>query len=69
MRCKRVNAFRPFEQNATTSNNFGLQFNWKAASTFNLGGWFGYTKASQVSGADNSATIINSALTSAKKVI
>lgn len=58
-----VNAFRPFEQNATASDNFGLQFNWKAASTFHLGGWFGYTNASQVSGPNNSATIINGALT------
>ncbi|HIK05413.1 MAG TPA: carbohydrate porin [Trichormus sp. M33_DOE_039] len=53
----------PFEQNATTSDNFGLQFNWRTSSRFHLGGWFGYTLAHQDNGSDNDATIINAALT------
>ncbi|AUT02439.1 hypothetical protein CLI64_19720 [Nostoc sp. CENA543] len=53
----------PFEQNATTSDNFGLQFNWRTSSRFHLGGWFGYTLAHQQNGSDNDATIINGALT------
>lgn len=60
------NAFRPFDASATnafSANNFGLQFNWRINPRFILGGWFGYTEASQESGADNDATIINGALT------
>ncbi|MGM3307130.1 iron uptake porin [Anabaena sp. WFMT] len=48
---------------ATTSDNFGLQFNWKTSSKFHLGGWFGYTLAHQEVGGNNDATIINGALT------
>lgn len=56
-------ARNPFLQNATTSDNFGLQFNWKLAEKFNLGGWFGYTLAYQQDNGDSNATIINGALT------
>ncbi|MCC5637178.1 iron uptake porin [Nostoc sp. CHAB 5844] len=56
-------ARNPFEQNSTTSENFGLQFNWRASRRFVLGGWFGYTLAHQESGPDNDATIVNGALT------
>lgn len=58
-----ANAFRPFQTNATSSDNFGLQFNWKASSAVHVGGWFGYTLAHQESGGKNDATIINTALT------
>lgn len=55
-------ARNPFGQNATTSNNFGLEFSWKVSQRFTLGGWFGYTLAHQEVGGDNDATIINGAL-------
>jgi hypothetical protein len=53
----------PFGQNATTTDNFGLQFNWRFSSRFHLGGWFGYTLANQLANGDSDATIINTALT------
>ncbi|MBD6619542.1 hypothetical protein FNW02_27875 [Komarekiella sp. 'clone 1'] len=56
-------ARNPFGQNATTTDNFGLQFNWRASSRFHLGGWFGYTLANQLANGDSNATIINAALT------
>ncbi|MDM9384093.1 iron uptake porin [Chlorogloeopsis sp. ULAP01] len=56
-------ARNPFQQNATASDNFGLQFNWKVTNGFNVAGWFGYTLAHQIRGGDNDATIINGALT------
>lgn len=56
-------ARNPFQQNATTSDNFGLQFNWRVTPRFALGGWFGYTRAHQETGGDSEATIINGALT------
>jgi hypothetical protein len=56
-------ARNPFQQNATTSDNFGLQFNWKVTNGFNLAGWFGYTFAHQVRGGNSDATIVNGALT------
>ncbi len=56
-------ARNPFDQNATTSDNFGLQFLWKISPKFQLGGWFGYTLAHQVSGGNSEATILNGALT------
>lgn len=56
-------ARNPFLQNATVSDNFGLQFLWKTTPTFQIGGWFGYTRAFQVRGADNDATILHGALT------
>jgi hypothetical protein len=56
-------ARNPFQQNATTSDNFGLQFNWRVSPRFALGGWFGYTRAHQETGGDSEATILNGALT------
>ncbi|BAY66115.1 hypothetical protein NIES22_62280 [Calothrix brevissima NIES-22] len=57
-----ANAGRPFGLAPTSSDNFGLQVNWKASSAFHIGGWFGYTQAHQ-EGTSNDATIINAALT------
>lgn len=56
-------ANEPFEQNATTSDNFGLQANWEVTSGLEIGGWFGYTQAQQQQNGDASATILNGALT------
>jgi hypothetical protein len=53
----------PFEDNATTSDNFGLQANWEVNSGVEIGGWFGYSKARQQEDGDNGATILNGALT------
>jgi hypothetical protein len=56
-------ANEPFGQNATTSDNFGLQFNWAISSSFEIGGWFGYTQAEQQQGGNVNATILNGTLT------
>jgi Carbohydrate-selective porin, OprB family len=56
-------ANEPFGQNATTSNNFGLQANWEVTSGLEIGGWVGYTQAQQQQNGDASATILNGALT------
>ena len=56
-------ANEPFGNNATTSDNFGLQANWEVTSGFEIGGWFGYTHAQQQQNGDDSATILNGALT------
>jgi hypothetical protein len=56
-------ANEPFEQNATTSDNFGLQANWEVTSGLEIGGWLGYTQAQQQQNGDASATILNGALT------
>lgn len=53
----------PFEDNATTADNFGLQANWEVNSGLEIGGWFGYSKARQQEDGDNGATILNGALT------
>ncbi|MEO0011676.1 MAG: hypothetical protein RLZZ535_65 [Cyanobacteriota bacterium] len=58
-----ANANNPFGDNATSSNNFGLQFNWRTSSQFEFGGWFGYTNAAQERGGNSEATILNGALT------
>ena len=55
-------ANQPFDDDATTSNNLGIQLNWEITSNFEIGGWFGYTNAQQQDG-DESATILNGALT------
>lgn len=55
-------ARNPFGQNSTTSDNFGFQFNWKLSQKLNLSGWFGYTRAHQLRGGDDDATIINGAI-------
>ncbi len=51
-------ARNPFEQNSTTTDNFGFQFNWRTTRSLILGGWFGYTRAHQNRGGDSDATII-----------
>ncbi|AMW27650.1 iron uptake porin [Arthrospira platensis] len=56
-------ADRPFGDNATTSDNLGLQFNWRLANSFQLGGWFGATWANQQNNGSDSATILNWAVT------
>lgn len=56
------NAGRPFGVQPTSSDNFGLQFNWKTSRALHIGGWVGYTEAHQ-EGSSNNATIINAALT------
>ncbi|MDF0554410.1 iron uptake porin [Kamptonema sp. UHCC 0994] len=56
-------ANRPFGQDPTSSDNFAAQFNWKPSTRFNLGGWFGYTRANQHRGGDGEATIMNAAIT------
>ncbi|MEP0872562.1 iron uptake porin [Trichocoleus desertorum AS-A10] len=56
-------ARNPFDQRATASDNFGVEFNWRARPILNLSGWFGYTRAHQLSGGDNDATILHGALT------
>ncbi len=35
-------ADKPFGDNATTSENVGLQANWRISKNFELGGWFGF---------------------------
>lgn len=56
------NANEPFEEDPTSSNNFGFQANWELSDRLELGGWFGYTVAnSEID--DESATILNTALT------
>ena len=56
------NANEPFEEDPTSSNNFGFQTNWEISDRLELGGWFGYTVASSEID-DESATILNTALT------
>lgn len=56
-------ANEPFGNNATTSNNFGLQANWKVTSGLEIGGWVGYTRAQQQQNGEDGATILNGALT------
>ncbi len=45
-----VLANRPFGQLATVSDNYGVQVNFKPSSRFQLGGWYGYTKAREERG-------------------
>ena len=56
-------ANEPFGNNATTSDNFGVQANWEVTSGLEIGGWFGYTRAQQQQNGDDDATILNGALT------
>jgi Carbohydrate-selective porin, OprB family/S-layer homology domain len=43
-------ANRPFGQLATVSDNYGVQLNFKPSTRFQLGGWYGYTKAREERG-------------------
>ncbi len=52
------NARRPFGENDTEVNHFGINTNYKVSDRFNVGGWFGLVDAQEVE-ANNSATIIN----------
>lgn len=52
-------ANKPFGENATTTDNVGFQANWRLSKNFELGGWFGSTWANQQNGGDDTATIIN----------
>lgn len=56
-------ANRPFGQSATAADNFGVQVNFKPSSRFQIGGWYGYTKAEQLRRSNNDATIQNAAVT------
>ncbi len=56
-------ANRPFGNNATTTDNLGVEFNWGIVSNFELGGWFGATWADQKNGGNNNATMLNWAVT------
>ncbi|MBE9144040.1 iron uptake porin [Planktothrix mougeotii] len=56
-------ANRPFGDNSTTTENLGFQANWRLSKNFELGGWFGSTWADQKQGGNNTATIINWAVT------
>ena len=56
-------ANEPFGDNATTSDNFGLQANWEVTSGLEIGGWIGYTRAQQQQNGNDSATILNGVLT------
>ncbi|TAG86140.1 MAG: porin [Oscillatoriales cyanobacterium] len=56
-------ANRPFGQAGTGSDNFGVQVNFKPSSRFQLGGWYGYTKAEQLRNSNRDATIQNAAIT------
>jgi hypothetical protein len=57
-----ANALQPFQQNATSSENFGLEFNWLINSGLNFGGWVGYTNAYQLGSGNSNATIVNGSL-------
>jgi hypothetical protein len=56
-------ANRPFGQAPTEADNYGVQVNFKPSRRFQLGGWYGYTKAEQLRGGNNDATIQNGAIT------
>ncbi|MGC9527440.1 MAG: iron uptake porin, partial [Limnospira sp.] len=56
-------ADRPFGDNSSTSDNLGFQFNWRVVEKVELGGWFGATWANQKNNGDDSATILNWAVT------
>ncbi|MEP6489846.1 iron uptake porin [Microcoleus vaginatus GB2-A3] len=56
-------ANRPFGQATTQADNYGVQVNFKPSRRFQLGGWYGYTKAEQLRGGGNDATIQNGAIT------
>lgn len=56
------NANNPFGDNATSADNWGLQFNWYLSNRFKFGGWFGYTQAEKKQGNSQNATLLNGAL-------
>ena len=56
-------ANRPFGLAPTESDNYGVQVNFKPSRSFQIGGWYGYTKAQPLRGGNNDATIQNGAIT------
>ncbi|MGH1397139.1 MAG: iron uptake porin [Trichormus sp.] len=50
-------ARRPFGNDATSSNNYGIQATFQPSSRLTLGGWVGYTDAKAEAGADRDADI------------
>ncbi|MGB3532546.1 MAG: iron uptake porin [Microcoleaceae cyanobacterium] len=52
-------ASRPFGNNATTTDNLGLEMNWGIVNGLEFGGWFGATWADQKNGGNGDATILN----------
>jgi hypothetical protein len=50
-------ARRPFGNDATSSNNYGIQATFQPNSRLTLGGWVGYTDAKAEAGADRDADI------------
>ena len=57
------NANQPFKNNATSADNFGVQFDWHMSDRFEFSGWFGYAQAYQEQGGSERATIMSGALT------
>jgi hypothetical protein len=55
-------ANQPFGLASTTSDNYGVQVNFKPGNLFQLGGWYGYTKAHQERGGHGKATVQNGAV-------
>ena len=56
-------AQKPFGDNATTADNLGVEINWKISNSFEVGGWYGYTRADQKRGGNNDATLQTWAVT------
>lgn len=52
-------ARRPFEENATKSDNLGFAWEWELSENFQWGGWFGIAFPYQLAGGNNNATLIN----------
>jgi len=52
---------RPFNNQDTSTNRYGAQFNWQASKGFNVGGWVGFADARQESGVGtgNTANLFN----------
>ncbi|AFY46751.1 putative S-layer protein [Nostoc sp. PCC 7524] len=50
-------ARRPFGNDATSSNNYGIQATFQPSSKLTFGGWVGYTDAKAEAGADRDADI------------
>ncbi len=57
------NATQPFGEVATTADNAGFQFNWAVSDRFEIGSWFGVTRARPAEGREEDATILNGAVT------
>ncbi len=57
-----ANAKRPFGNDATSADSFGLETSWRISPKFTISGWLGYSFAQSKVG-DNSADIFNYAVT------